>query len=101
MTAATRTVRGGSFLIEERDPSEVFTPEDLTEEHRAIARTASQFFAFPGVALEQIGVGDGSRAGQEPAGESSESRDRHDRASVRISPHRIDGPSRKNPHATI
>jgi alkylation response protein AidB-like acyl-CoA dehydrogenase len=45
MTAATRTVKGGSFLIEERDPGEVYTPEDLSEEHRAIAHTAAQFFA--------------------------------------------------------
>ena len=35
---------GGSFLIEDRSPNEVFTPEDLTEEHRAIARTAAEFF---------------------------------------------------------
>ena len=34
---------GGSFLIEERDPSEVFTPEDFTEEHRMIAETTRQF----------------------------------------------------------
>ena len=26
--------KGGSFLIEDREPSEIFTPEDLTEEHR-------------------------------------------------------------------
>src|SRR5215472_15675559 len=45
MTAATRAVKGGSFLIEERDPSEIFTPENLSEEHRAIGRTAAQFFA--------------------------------------------------------
>jgi len=45
MTAATRAVKGGSFLIEERDQSEVFTPENLSEEHRAIGRTAAQFFA--------------------------------------------------------
>src|ERR1051325_5501305 len=34
---------GGSFLIEERTPEEVFTPEDFTEEHRMIADTARQF----------------------------------------------------------
>src|SRR5215471_5400398 len=45
MTAATREVKGGSFLIEERDPCEIFTSENLTEEHRAIGRTAAQFFA--------------------------------------------------------
>src|SRR3712207_9429473 len=34
---------GGSFLIEEREPSDVFTPEDFTEEHRMIAETTRQF----------------------------------------------------------
>ena len=34
---------GGSFLLETRTPEEVFTPEDLTEEHRHIAATAAQF----------------------------------------------------------
>jgi alkylation response protein AidB-like acyl-CoA dehydrogenase len=34
---------GGGFLIEERTPEEVFTPEDFTEEHRMIADTARQF----------------------------------------------------------
>src|SRR5918911_3853823 len=37
--------RGGSFLIEERRPEDVFTPEDFTEEHRQIARTAAEFTA--------------------------------------------------------
>src|SRR5215469_2256693 len=35
--------KGGSFLIEPRTPSEVFTPEDLTQEQREIAATAAQF----------------------------------------------------------
>jgi len=35
---------GGSFLIEDRSPDEIYTPEDLTEEHRSIARTAGEFF---------------------------------------------------------
>ena len=35
---------GGSFLIEEQPASEVFTPQDLTDEHKAIARTAREFF---------------------------------------------------------
>ncbi|MBV9927624.1 MAG: acyl-CoA dehydrogenase family protein [Acidobacteria bacterium] len=38
-----KMVVGGSFLIEERTPEEVFTPEDFTEEHRMIADTARQF----------------------------------------------------------
>ena len=36
-------VQGGAFLIEERTPAEVFTPEDFTEEHRMIAETTRQF----------------------------------------------------------
>jgi butyryl-CoA dehydrogenase len=36
-------VPGGSFLVEERAPSEIFTPEDLNEEQRQIAATAARF----------------------------------------------------------
>lgn len=38
-----KIIVGGGFLIEERTPGEVFTPEDFTEEHRMIADTARQF----------------------------------------------------------
>jgi alkylation response protein AidB-like acyl-CoA dehydrogenase len=38
-----RIVKGGAFLIEERTPEEIFTPEDFTEEHRMIAETTRQF----------------------------------------------------------
>ncbi len=38
------TTSGGSFLIEDQAPGEVFTPEDFTEEHRDIARAAREFF---------------------------------------------------------
>ena len=34
---------GGSFLIEERTPEDIFTPEDFTEEHQMIAETTRQF----------------------------------------------------------
>jgi len=34
---------GGSFLIEDRTPDEVFTPEDFTEEQVMIGRTAEEF----------------------------------------------------------
>jgi butyryl-CoA dehydrogenase len=34
---------GGSFLLEDRVPAEVFTPEDLSEEQRQIAATAARF----------------------------------------------------------
>jgi alkylation response protein AidB-like acyl-CoA dehydrogenase len=36
-------VKGGAFLIEEREPETIFTPEDFTEEHRMIAETTRQF----------------------------------------------------------
>jgi len=37
--------QGGAFLIEDRAPNEIFTPEDLTEQHRSIARTVDEFWA--------------------------------------------------------
>ena len=36
-------VQGGEFLIAERTPDEIFTPEDFSEEHRMIAETTRQF----------------------------------------------------------
>jgi len=36
-------VQGGEFLIADRTPDEVFTPEDFSEEHRMIAETTRQF----------------------------------------------------------
>jgi butyryl-CoA dehydrogenase len=41
--AMAKAAKGGSFLTEERQPEEVFTPEDLSEEHRHIAKTATEF----------------------------------------------------------
>src|SRR5277367_5966237 len=38
-------IRGGSFLINDLRPEEIFTPEDFTEEQRQIADTAHQFAA--------------------------------------------------------
>lgn len=40
---AAKPAKGGSFLIEERRPEDVFTPEDFTEEHRQIAKTTVDF----------------------------------------------------------
>ena len=34
---------GGSFLLEDRTPAEIFTPEDLNEDQRQIAVTATRF----------------------------------------------------------
>ncbi len=44
-TAASPFVaaKGGSFLVENRTPAEVFTPEDLSEEQRQMAATVAQF----------------------------------------------------------
>ena len=36
-------VQGASFLLEERQTSEVFTPEDFSEQHQLIARTTEDF----------------------------------------------------------
>jgi alkylation response protein AidB-like acyl-CoA dehydrogenase len=46
MTIVASTVvaaAGGSFLLESRTPEEAFTPEDLNQEQRQIAETASRF----------------------------------------------------------
>jgi alkylation response protein AidB-like acyl-CoA dehydrogenase len=48
MTTAAATsskISGGAFLIEEFSPDEVFTAEDLSQEHLAIARTVDEFWA--------------------------------------------------------
>jgi alkylation response protein AidB-like acyl-CoA dehydrogenase len=43
-TAVPQTrISGGSFLLEERRPNEVFTPEDFTEQHQLIGQTAEEF----------------------------------------------------------
>ena len=36
-------ISGGSFLLEERQPSEVFTPEDFSEQHQLIGQTTEEF----------------------------------------------------------
>ena len=46
-----KAAAGGSFLLEERTPQEVFTPEDYNDEQRQIAETAS---TLPAVCLSQI-----------------------------------------------
>jgi alkylation response protein AidB-like acyl-CoA dehydrogenase len=43
-TAIPRTkISGGSFLLEERNTDEIFTPEDFTEQHQLIGQTAEEF----------------------------------------------------------
>jgi alkylation response protein AidB-like acyl-CoA dehydrogenase len=41
---AGSALRGGEFLLRATSAGEVFTPEDFTEEHRAIARTTEEFW---------------------------------------------------------
>ncbi len=38
-------MQGGAFLLESPKPEEIFTLEDFTEEHRAIAKTTEEFWA--------------------------------------------------------
>jgi alkylation response protein AidB-like acyl-CoA dehydrogenase len=40
---SARPAKGGSFLIEEPLPCDVFTPEDLSEEQQQIAKAAAEF----------------------------------------------------------
>src|ERR1700724_1284457 len=43
-TAILKTkILGGSFLLEERQTADVFTPEDFTEQHQMIGQTAEEF----------------------------------------------------------
>ena len=38
-----KIIPGGSFLIENAAPEDVFTPEDFTEEQQEVARTTAEF----------------------------------------------------------
>ncbi len=40
---STTRISGGSFLLDDRNPQDVFTPEDFTEQHQLIAQTAEDF----------------------------------------------------------
>src|SRR5580698_5785913 len=37
-------MRGGEFLLKSQTPDQMFTPEDFTDEHRAIAKTTDEFW---------------------------------------------------------
>ena len=39
------TRKGGSWLLDDTSPSDVFTPEKLTDEHRLMAKTTAEFIA--------------------------------------------------------
>ena len=43
MSLKQRIVKGGDFVLEESDPKNIFTPEDLTDEHRMIAAMTADF----------------------------------------------------------
>ena len=44
MTNSTdKLLKGGSFLIEDITPEQLFTPEDYTDEHIMIAKTTEDF----------------------------------------------------------
>src|SRR5579863_6073013 len=40
-----KTTKGTAFLIEDSEPQDIFTPEDLSEEHLAIGRMVEEFWA--------------------------------------------------------
>ncbi len=44
ITVAIPKTRGGAFLLESRLPEEIYSPEDFTAEHLAVARTAEEFW---------------------------------------------------------
>jgi alkylation response protein AidB-like acyl-CoA dehydrogenase len=43
MTTSTQLRKGGSWLLAETAPGEIFTPEKLTDEHQLMAQTAQEF----------------------------------------------------------
>jgi alkylation response protein AidB-like acyl-CoA dehydrogenase len=43
MTVASSARKGVSWLLEETDPSSIFTPEQLSDEHRLMAQTVEEF----------------------------------------------------------
>jgi len=40
-----KTTKGTAFLMEESAPQDIFTPEDLSEEHLAVGRMVDEFWA--------------------------------------------------------
>ncbi|GGK84322.1 acyl-CoA dehydrogenase family protein [Rufibacter glacialis] len=43
METASRTLKGGEFIIKETNAADIFIPEDFSEEQRMMAETAQQF----------------------------------------------------------
>ena len=44
ISIAVPKTKGGAFLLETASPDHLYSPEDFTEEHKAIARTTEDFF---------------------------------------------------------
>ncbi len=42
-STAEQAVKGGSFLVEEIRPDQIFVPEEITEEQELMAKTAEEF----------------------------------------------------------
>ena len=45
LTDIPRKAKGTAFLLEESTPQDIFTPEDLSEEHLAVGRMVDEFCA--------------------------------------------------------
>src|SRR3977135_3261196 len=45
LTDIPRKTKGAAFLIEESTPQDIFTPEDLSEEHLAVGHMVDEFWA--------------------------------------------------------
>src|SRR5512145_1757883 len=42
-TTTTKSIKGGSFLVEDRTPEDVFIPEEFTDEQRQIGQMTEEF----------------------------------------------------------
>src|SRR4030081_3082390 len=45
LTNIPRKTKGAAFLIEESTPQDIFTPEDLNDEHLAVGHMVDEFWA--------------------------------------------------------
>src|SRR5580704_9819470 len=48
-----KILKGGSFILEDHDPADIYTPEDLTDEHRMIGQTAREFMVKEVLPLDE------------------------------------------------
>ena len=64
-------ITGGSFLLEQRTPNEVFTPEDFSEQHQMIGQTTEEFAVneiVPAWSEEEGAVRSTAAGGTRPGG---------------------------------